>query len=158
MNRDQQPIVKSSADGINIYKLPSLGYEVTDCHLPRGFVTSKKPNVFVLCDSIYCDRTYDLHNGHVLACGHGYHNYCLQKSQFKCFICLGYLEGKIKKNIDVLTVSMTNKLVENKSINRNSENTADDDGDGMENAEEATGNAIEVENLLNHAKITFLEL
>ena len=36
-------IVKTSSDGINTYKLPSLGYSITDRHLPRGFVTSKNP-------------------------------------------------------------------------------------------------------------------
>ena len=68
---------KSSTNGIDTYELPSLGYEVTDHHLPRGFVTSKKPSISVLCDSIHCDRTHDLYNGNVLACGHCYHNHFL---------------------------------------------------------------------------------
>jgi hypothetical protein len=41
---DQYPlIVETSSDGINTYELPSLGYRITDRHLPRGFVTSRKP-------------------------------------------------------------------------------------------------------------------
>ncbi|CAG8837824.1 10270_t:CDS:2 [Gigaspora margarita] len=31
-------IIQTSSDGINTYKLPSLGYEIMDHHLPRGFV------------------------------------------------------------------------------------------------------------------------
>jgi len=90
--RDQYPlIVKTSSSGINTYKLVSLGYEVTDRHLPRGFVTSKKPSSSILCDFIYCDVTNDSSNGSVLACGHGYHSRCLQRCQFKCTICLDYL-------------------------------------------------------------------
>ncbi|RIB12828.1 hypothetical protein C2G38_2199606 [Gigaspora rosea] len=50
-------IVSSSDDGINTYKLPSLDYEITDRHLPRGFVTSRKPYTSVLCDYLRCDCT-----------------------------------------------------------------------------------------------------
>src|SRR5688500_10792201 len=81
--RNQYPLIlKSSSDGINTYKLPSLGYEITDRHLPRCFVTSRKPNISTLCDFVHCDRTDDSFNGNILACGHGYHSYCLQRCQY----------------------------------------------------------------------------
>ncbi len=72
-------VIKSSSNGINTYKLPSLDYEVTDCHLPRGFVTSRKLNTTILCNYLYCEYTNYLIDGIVLACGHGYHNHCLQR-------------------------------------------------------------------------------
>jgi len=54
--RDQYPlIVETSSDGINTYELPSLGYRITDRHLPRGFVTSKKPSTAILCEYTDCD-------------------------------------------------------------------------------------------------------
>ena len=98
-------IVKSSSDGINTYKLPSLGYEVTDRHLPRDFVTSRKPNTAILCDYISCDG--NSHDGNILACGHSYHNICLQRSQFKCCICLDYLQREVKNNVNALITSLT---------------------------------------------------
>ncbi len=53
--RDQYPlIIKSLSDGINIYKLPLLGYEITDQHLSRGFITSRKPNTGILYTYIKC--------------------------------------------------------------------------------------------------------
>jgi hypothetical protein len=62
--RHQYPlIVETSSDCINSYELPSLGYKITDRHLPRGFVTSRKPDTSVLCDFIYCDQMNDVSNG-----------------------------------------------------------------------------------------------
>ncbi|RIB07639.1 hypothetical protein C2G38_2213856 [Gigaspora rosea] len=84
----------SSSDNIKTYNLPSLGYEITDRHLPRGFVTSRKPFTTVLCDYVHCDRTNCSNysdNGKVLACGHSYHDYCLEKCNLKWLICLDYL-------------------------------------------------------------------
>ncbi len=124
-------IVKSSSDGINMYKLPSLGYEITVHYLPRGFITLKKPNTAILYDYMYCDGSShndSSHDGNILACGHGYHSLCLQKSQFKCFICLDYLWGKVKNNINVLITSLMKKeKVENESIDENIENADGDD-------------------------------
>ncbi|RIB19121.1 hypothetical protein C2G38_2182716 [Gigaspora rosea] len=155
-NRDIYPIVKSTSDnGINTYELPSLGFEITDRHLPRGFVTSKKPNISFLCDSLCCDRTDDLSNGYVLACGHGYHNYCLQKSHFKCLICLGYLQNEIKKNVDALIVSMTSDLVD---VGIFDDRNKDEDEDDSGNADEIIGNVIDVEELLKYVKLTFVNL
>jgi len=71
-------VIKSSSNGINTYKLPSLDYEVTDRHLPQGFVTSKKPNTTILYDYLYCEYTNYLIDGIILTCGHGYHNHYLQ--------------------------------------------------------------------------------
>jgi len=68
-------IIESSSDSINKYKLLSLGYEITDRHLPRGFVTPRKPNTAVLCDYTHCDS--NSLDGKVLACGHSYHSLCL---------------------------------------------------------------------------------
>src|SRR5687767_2101933 len=34
-----------------------LVYEITDRHLPRGFVTSRKPSTNIFCNYIYCDYT-----------------------------------------------------------------------------------------------------
>ncbi|RIB12811.1 hypothetical protein C2G38_2199672 [Gigaspora rosea] len=43
-NNDFQKEFVRSSNNIDTYKLSSLGYEITDRHLPRGFVTSRKPN------------------------------------------------------------------------------------------------------------------
>ncbi|RIB24285.1 hypothetical protein C2G38_2168924 [Gigaspora rosea] len=45
--RHECPLIVNSSESINTYKLSSLGYEVTDCHLPRGFVTSKRLNTYL---------------------------------------------------------------------------------------------------------------
>ena len=88
------------------------GYEITDHHLPRGFVTSRKPSTNIFCDYVYCDCTNytNLNNCSVLACGHSHHNHCLQRCQSKCLICLDYLQVEIKKNVNTLKESMTKKL------------------------------------------------
>ena len=151
---DQYPLIlESSSDGINKYKLLSLGYEITDRHLPRGFVTPKKPNTAVLCDYTHCDS--NSLDGKVLACGHGYHSLCLQKSQFKCFICLDYLQGEVKKNINALITSMTKDLGKNEFIDENSKEV---DEDNLSNVEEATGDLVITEGLLEQTKKLFLEL
>ena len=157
--RHQYPlIVKTSSDGINSYKLPSLGYEITDRHLPRSFVTSRKPFTAVLCDYIYCDRTnYNncLDDCSVLACEHRYHKHCLQKCQSKCLICLDYLRIEIKKNVDALKESMMKRLNENEFINENNKNTVNDD---LDNVETAMDDVAKMKNLLEHAKKLFFEL
>ena len=109
-------VIKSSSNSINTYKLPSLGYNVTDRHLPRGFVTSRKPNTAILCDYLYCEYNGYLIDGIVLACEHGYYNHCLQRCQFKCLICLGYLQDEVKKNVDALITSFTKRLGEQESV------------------------------------------
>jgi hypothetical protein len=153
--RDQCPlIVKSSSDGINTYKLPSLGYEITDRHLPRGFVTSRKPNTGILCDYIDCDDNSD--NGNILACGHGYHSLCLQKSQFKCSICLDYLRDEVKNNVNALITSLTKEIkIEDESTDDNIENV---DEDGLNDIEEVTHDMVVTEDLLKRTKKSFLEL
>ncbi|RIB16780.1 hypothetical protein C2G38_2315689 [Gigaspora rosea] len=151
-------IVSSSDDGINSYKLPSLGYEITDRHLPRGFVTSRKPYTSVLCDYLRCDCTNYTNfseNGIVLACGHGYHNRCLQRYNFKCLICLGYLRDEIRTNIEALKVSMTKDLGENEFIEERTENTIEDESD---DAEAVMDNVETVDNLLENAKNNFLNI
>ncbi len=88
--RDQYSlVVKSLSYNINTYKLSSLEYKITDRHFSRGFVTSRRPNTAILCNYIYCDS--NSHDGNILVYDHGYHNICLQKSQFKYLICLDYL-------------------------------------------------------------------
>jgi len=153
--RNQYPlIIKTSSNGINSYILPSLDYEITDHHLPRGFVTSRKPSTNIFCDYVYCDYTNytNLNNCSVLACGHGYHNHCLQRCQSKCLICLDNLQVEIKKNVNVLKESMTKRLNENEFI-ENNENTVDDDSG---NVESATDDAATMEILLENAKKHFL--
>src|SRR5438128_1009283 len=153
--RDQYPlIVETSSDGINTYELPSLGYRITDRHLPRGFVTSKKPSTAILCDYTDCDCSDHLFDGSILACGHGYHTRCLNKCQSKCFICLGYLQDEIKKNVDAMLMSMTKEVVGSEPIDEN-ENVAEGDLSG---ADETTNDALMMEQLLEHAKKLFLEL
>ncbi|RIB21992.1 hypothetical protein C2G38_2243590 [Gigaspora rosea] len=123
----------SSSDNINTYNLPSLDYEITDLHLPRGFVTSRKPFTTVLCDYVHCDRTNCSNysdNGKVLACGHGYHDYCLEKCNLKCLICLDYLREEDFGGV-----------VE----------------DDLDNSETAIDDAATIENLEN-AKKSFFEL
>ncbi len=79
-------------------------------NLLRGSVTSKKkPNVSILCDSIYCNCPNDSFNGSILAYGHGYHGYCLQRQQFKCLICLNYLHD----DSNALIKNLTKNLGEN---------------------------------------------
>ncbi|RIB25350.1 hypothetical protein C2G38_2031103 [Gigaspora rosea] len=151
-------IVSSSDDGINTYKLPSLDYEITDRHFPRGFVTSRKPYTSVLCDYLRRDCTNYTNcseNGIVHACGHGYHNHCLQRCNFNCLICLGYLRDEIKINIAALKVSMRKDLNENEFINESTESTVEDESDD----DEAVTSNIEIEdNLLENVKKNFLNI
>ena len=153
--RDYIPLlIKSSSDAINTYKLPSLGYEITDQHLLRGFITPKKSNMFILYEFIYCDQTNDHFDGSVLACGHGYHSYCLQKCQFKCLICLDYLQNEIKKNVDALLTNMMKDSVENDTID---ENIEDEGKDNLNDAKAAIDDLI-MDNSFEFAKKSFLEL
>jgi len=135
--------------------LPSLGYKITDRHLPRRFVTFKKPLTTILCDYLYCDCTNHLDDCSVLACGHDYHSYCLQICQSKCLIYLDYLQVEIKKNVNAIKESMMKKLNESEFIDENNESTVDDDSD---NVETATDDVTIMENLLEYAKRSFLEL
>ncbi|CAG8826838.1 3816_t:CDS:2, partial [Gigaspora margarita] len=123
---DISSFIVSSSNNIAIYKLSSLGYEIMNCHFPRGFVISRKPSIFALCNSIYCNISYDLSNSSVLAYRHGYHSYCLQNQQFKCFICLDYLQNKIRKNTNVLIKSLTKDLDEKLSKEDIEEDKNDD--------------------------------
>src|SRR6185369_5679503 len=146
LRRNQYPLItETSSNGINSYNLPSLVYEITDRHLPRGFVTSGKPSIDIFCDYVYCDYTNytDLNNCSVLACRHGYHNHCLRRCQSKCLICLEYLQVEIKKNVNALKESMTKRLNENEFI-ENNENTVDDD---LDNVEPITDDVAVMENL-----------
>lgn len=150
-------IINSSDDDINSYKLPSLGYEITDRHLPRGFVTSRKPFTNVLCDYLYCDCTNYTNcsnDGNFLACGHGYHSHCLQRCNFKCLICLGYLRDAIKSNVEAIKVSMMKDLGEKEFMDENVESADEDDSD----AEDVTGDIAAMDNLLDQAKKNFFEL
>ncbi|CAG8825705.1 35578_t:CDS:2, partial [Gigaspora margarita] len=72
-------IIQTSSDGINTYKLPSLGYEIMDRHLLRGFVMNWKPNATILCNDVYCYNSSSID---------------------------GYLQGEVKKNIDALLTSL----------------------------------------------------
>jgi len=155
LRRNQYPsVVKSSSNGLHTYRLASLGYEVTDRHLPRGFVTSKKPNSSILCDFEHCQYTNDSADGSVLACGHGYHSHCLKTCQFKCFLCLEYLQQETKKNVDALIVSMTKGLGKNEPVEKSS-NVIEDD---LTEAEEVKDDVLEIANLLEDAKRSFTRL
>ncbi|RIB20838.1 hypothetical protein C2G38_2178254 [Gigaspora rosea] len=123
--------INSSDDNINSYKLPSLGYEITDRHLPRGFVTSRKPFINVLCDYLYCDCT----------------NYTNCSND-------GYLQDAIKSNVEAIKVSMMKDLGEKEFMDENVESADEDDSD----AEDATGDIATVDNLLDQAKKNFFEL
>ncbi|CAG8681291.1 17122_t:CDS:2 [Gigaspora margarita] len=136
--RHLYPLIdNSSEDGIYTYTLPSLGYVITDRHLPRGFVTARKPFTNVLCDYRFCDCTNYTNysnDGNVLSCGHG------------------YLAVACK---DALKESMTKDLGENKFIDENTESAIEDDSD---NADTATGDMEMANNLLEQARKTFVEL
>lgn len=83
--------------------MPSLGYGITDCHLPKGFVSYRKPSTTILCDCVYCDCTNNnsySNNGSVLSYEHDYHSHCLQRWQFKCLIWLDYFRNEITRNIN----------------------------------------------------------
>jgi len=147
-------LIKSSSDGINTYKLPSLGYEIIDRHLPRGFITSRKSNTFSLYDFVYCDQSNDNIDSSVLAYGHGYYNYCLQRYQFKCLICLDFLQNEIKNNVDALITNMTKSSIENEPVDENIEDAGKDD---LNDAEAVTDDST-IDNLLEFAKKLFLEL
>ncbi|CAG8815825.1 23594_t:CDS:2, partial [Gigaspora margarita] len=129
------PII-SCSDNINSYKLPSLGYEITDRHLPRGFVTIRKPFTTSLCDYMHCDSNYSA-DGKVLACGHGYHNHCLEKCRSKCLIYLDYLQNEVKKNIGALKISLTKVLNEKEFAGERTGNTVESD---IDDADTATDN------------------
>ncbi|RIB06015.1 hypothetical protein C2G38_2047129 [Gigaspora rosea] len=146
-------LIINSSNNINTYKLYSLGYEITDRHLPRGFVTSRKPFTTTLCDYLNCNCIDYSDCGKVLACGHGYHNQCLEKCQFKCLICLDYLKDEIKKNVDALKVSLVKKLGDNEFIDERRENIVEDN---IDNVEIAAGDTTIEE--LEFAKKSFLEL
>ncbi len=94
---------------------------------------------------MYCDQTNNNLNGSVLACGHGYHSYCLQRCQFKC---------EIKNNINALITSLMKSLIENEPIDENIEDTGEDDL----NDAEVTIDDLIMDNLLESAKKSFLEL
>ncbi|CAG8565237.1 25029_t:CDS:2 [Gigaspora margarita] len=149
----QYSSIIDSSNNINTYKLYSLGYEITDRHLPRGFVTSRKPFTTALCDYLNCNCIDYSDCSKVLACGHGYHNQCLEKCQFKCLICLDYLKQEIKKNVDALKVSLVKKLGDNEFIDERRENIVEDN---VDNVEIATGDTTIEE--LEFAKKLFLEL
>ncbi|RIB07392.1 hypothetical protein C2G38_2214559 [Gigaspora rosea] len=125
-------IISSSDDGINTYKLPSLGYEITDRHLPRGFVTSRKPYTSVLCDFLHCD--------------------CI--SYTNCFDN-DYLQNKIKINVEALKVSMTKNLGENEFIEEHTEDTGEDE---LDDTEAVAGDIGIEDNLLENAKKSFLNI
>ncbi|CAG8581879.1 27080_t:CDS:2 [Gigaspora margarita] len=56
LNNSKINSFNSSGDGINTYKLPSLGYEITDRHLPRDYLCNEiKINVEALKVSIMKD-------------------------------------------------------------------------------------------------------
>ena len=153
--RNQYPlIIESSSDGINTYKLFSLGYEVTDRHLPRGFVTSRKPNTAILCDYMNCNSNSS--DGSILACGHGYHSLCLQDSQFKCFICFDYLKGEVKKNVEALITSLLKEKVKvKKESNKNREDAGEDDWNNLGAVKD---DIVVIENRLELTKELFLAL
>jgi hypothetical protein len=148
-------IVESSSDGINTYKLASLGYQITDRHLPRGFVTSKKPDTSTLCDAMHCisTNTNDSFAGSILSCGHGYHSHCLKTCQFKCLICLDYLQKEVKKNVDALIVSITKRAAENECIENS--NPVEDD---LSDADEVRDDMEVTAGLLENAKKAFIQL
>ncbi|RIB14800.1 hypothetical protein C2G38_2039893 [Gigaspora rosea] len=149
----QQP--RTTATSLPTHMATIVANEITDRHLPRGFVTSKKPNIFAICDSIHCNTPYDLSNGSVLACGHGYHSYCLQNQQFKCFICLDYLQNEIRKNTDALIKSLSNSLGENLS----KEDIEEDKGDDEDpNEIHEISDDVMVERQLEDAKKLFFEM
>jgi hypothetical protein len=155
--RNEHPLItETSSDCINTYQLPSLGYKITDRHLPRGFVTRRKPDtsITMLCDFELCDQPNNLCDGKILACGHGYHNHCLQQCQNKCVICLEYLQEEIKKNVDAVITSMMKESADI-SIDATNDNTAEDD---LNNVDEAIDDILMAEILLEHAKNSFLGL
>ncbi|RIB30499.1 hypothetical protein C2G38_2152436 [Gigaspora rosea] len=123
-------IISSSDDSINTYKLPSLGYKITDRHLPRGFVTPRKPYTSILCDFLHCDCT-------------SYTN-CSDNE---------YLKNEIRINVESLKVSMTKDLGENEFIVEQDEGTGDDE---LDDAEAVAGEMEIEDNLLENAKKTFL--
>ena len=85
---------------------------------------------------------------------HGYHSRCLQRCQFKCFICLGYLQDEITKNVNAMLSSMTKEYVEDEMIEESEENVADDD---LSDIDGITDDALVVDNLLERAKYLFSE-
>ncbi|CAG8849383.1 27932_t:CDS:2, partial [Gigaspora margarita] len=121
--------VNSFDDGINSYKLPSLGYEITDHHLPRGFVTSRKLFTNILCDYLYCDCT-------------NYTN------------CLNDDNDVIKSNVEAIKVSIKKDLGEKEFVDENVESANEDNSD----AEDTTSNIAAMDNLLEQAKKNFFEL
>ena len=95
-------------------------------------------------------------DGIILTCGHGYHNHCLQRCQFKCLICLGYLQDEVKKNVDALITSFMKKSGEQESVE---EDTGRDAAkDDLNDVDETKDDIIKVENLLEHTKELFLKM
>ncbi|RIB07931.1 hypothetical protein C2G38_2272606 [Gigaspora rosea] len=131
------------------------GYEVSDRHLPRGFVTAKKPSIVALCDYVHCRNSNYSVDGIVLACGHGYHNHCLQICQFKCLICLEYLNDKIIENVNALMKSLKKKLDEKEP---DVEDVGIIDDDNSDNTNDVVGDIPEDLLELENAKESFLKI
>ncbi|RIB07630.1 hypothetical protein C2G38_2213909 [Gigaspora rosea] len=125
------PLIINSFDGINTYKLHSLGYDITDRHLPRGFVTTRKPFTTILCDYLYCSCT-------------NYTNFSNDE----------YLRDEVKKNVNAIKESITNKLGENEFIEERNEDMVEDDSD----ADTTTDDAAITANLFKNTKQLFLQL
>src|SRR6185437_10688230 len=121
------------------------------------FVTSRKPSTNVLCYYLYCDCTNYTNysnDGNVLVCRHGYHSRCLQRCNFKCLICLDYLQDAIKSNVEAIKVSMMKDLGKKKFMDENVESADKDDSD----AKNVIGDIVAIDNLLDQAKKNFFEL
>src|SRR5215213_7993634 len=87
----------------------------------------------------HCTNYNDLNNCSILACGHGYHNHCLQRCRSKYLISWIIFKSKSKKNVNALKESMTKRLNENEFIEnieniKNTKNTVDDDLGNVESA------------------------
>ncbi|CAG8838007.1 20419_t:CDS:2, partial [Gigaspora margarita] len=156
MNALRYPsIINVSSDDIYTYKLPSLGYKVSDCHLPQGFVIAKKPSIVAFCDYVHCRNSNYLVDGIVFACGHGYHNHCLQICQFKCLICLEYFNDKIIENINTLMKSLKKKLDEKEPDLEDIGTIVDDNSDNADDVvDDIPEDLLELEN----AKESFLKI
>jgi len=139
---------KYAENALQPYEQTALILNVDDYH---NIHTQRKPDTSILCDFELCDQSHNLCDGKILACGHGYHNHCLEQCQNKCVICLEYLQEEIEKNVDAVIMNMTKESADI-SIDATNDNTAEDD---LNNVDEAIDNILVAEILLERAKISF---
>src|SRR5947208_13284329 len=94
------------------YYFPHLNSRFSLGALPLGFQSPIPPNQEKFCDRVECTNMSDI-DGHVLICGHAYHENCFRMINLRCQHCFNYLS----RSIDELTDSYNQRLHMEDNIN-----------------------------------------